>query len=147
MNFIDLDEYIEKKEGKSIPKIFSTEGEKAFRQMEAENLRLLQYIPDSIISMGGGAPCFHDNMTWMNQNGLTVYLKQSPEFLFSRLKNSRGKRPLVSGLSKKELFEYITKTLGDREPCYEQAKLILDSAKLKPKILEAEIMRVLEKLH
>jgi shikimate kinase len=145
MNFIDLDEFIEKKEGKSLPKIFATDGEKAFRQMEAENLRLLENIPASIISLGGGAPCFHDNMSWMNQNGLTVYLKQTPEFLYSRLKSSKGKRPLISGLSKKELLDYINEKLEERSQFYEKARIIIESKNMKARLLEEKIRLFIEK--
>lgn len=144
MNFIDLDEFIEGKEGKSVAKIFAIEGETAFRQMEAENLRLLENIPASVISLGGGAPCFHDNMTWMKQNGITVYLKQTPEYLFSRLKSSKAKRPLISGLNKKELFDYISNKLDERRPYYEEADIVIESEDIKPRIIEAEIRRFLE---
>lgn len=144
MNFIDLDEFIEKKEGKTVAKIFASEGEKAFRQMEAENLRLLENIPASVISLGGGAPCFHDNMNWINKNGLTVYLKQSPEFLYSRLKSSKTKRPLLSGLSKKELYDYISKTLEERKTFYEMAQLVIESKNIKAKMLESAILSFLE---
>lgn len=145
MNFIDLDEFIEGKEGKSVEKIFASEGETAFRIMEAENLRLLENIPASVISLGGGAPCFHNNMTWMKQNGITVYLKQTPEYLFSRLKSSKGKRPLITGLSKKELSDYISNKLEERRQYYEKADIIIESASIKSRLMEAEIRQFLEK--
>jgi len=143
-NFIDLDDFIENKEGKKIREIFAASGEKEFRQIEAENLRLLEKIQNTIISVGGGAPCFHENIEWMNQNGFTVYLKQSPGSLFARLKSSKGKRPLIKGLKKKELYEFIVKNLQERSLYYEQASLIVDSKNLKPKDLEERIRKALE---
>ncbi len=143
-NFIDLDDFIENKEAKKIRHIFAISGEKEFRQIEAENLRLLEKIQDTIVSVGGGAPCYHENIEWMNQNGFTVYLKQSPEFLFTRLKSSKAKRPLIKGLKKKELYEFIVTSLEERSIYYEQAKLVVDSKDLKPKDLEAIIREALE---
>lgn len=143
-NFIDLDDFIENKEGKRIREIFAASGEEEFRQIEAENLRLLEKIRDTIVSVGGGAPCFHENIEWMNQNGFTVYLKQTPEFLFSRLKSSKGKRPLIKGLKKKELYDFIVNSLEERSLYYEKAKLIVDPKDLKPKNLELRIREALE---
>lgn len=138
-NFIDLDEFIETKESKKIKKIFSSYGEEKFRVIEAENLRLLEILKNVVISTGGGAPCFHHNMEWMNRNGLTVYLKHDVESLFYRLKHAKKKRPLIKGMSKSNLFNYIRDTLDSREEYYNQAKIILESKSLKPKDLEAAI--------
>jgi shikimate kinase len=138
-NFIDLDEYIERKESKKISKIFSSYGEEKFRIIEKENLRLLEILGETVISTGGGAPCFHQNMDWMNQNGLTVYLKHDPEDLYSRLKSSRKKRPLISGLTKTKLLEYIKDTLAEREVFYNQAQLIVEAKSIKPKELEDRV--------
>jgi shikimate kinase len=144
LNFIDLDEFIQSKEGKSIRQIFATTGEKEFRQIEAENLRLLEKIEQTIISVGGGAPCFYENMDWMNQRGFTIYLKQSPEFLYSRLKSSKSERPLIKGLKKKELYDFIVESLEERSVFYEKAKLILNAKNLKPKQLQEEIENALK---
>lgn len=135
-NFIDLDQYIESKESKKINKIFSSYGEERFRVIEAENLRLLEILKDVVISTGGGAPCFHDNMDWMNAHGLTVYLKHDAESLYQRLKSARKKRPLISGMSKSKLFNYIRDTLTSREEYYNRANITLEGKSQKAKELE-----------
>ncbi len=142
-NFIDLDRYIESKESKKISKIFSSYGEEKFRIIEAENLRLLEILEDVVISTGGGAACFHENMKWMNENGLTVYLKHDVESLFKRLKSSGKKRPLIEGMSKSKLYNYIRDTLDSREDYYNQARLIIKAEALKPKELEEELKKFL----
>ncbi|MGC9344593.1 MAG: hypothetical protein ACP5E3_17945, partial [Bacteroidales bacterium] len=66
------------------------------------------------------------------------------EFLYSRLKSSKGKRPLLSGLSKKELFEYISEKLEERKEHYEKAHLIIESKNMKAKMLELAVREYLE---
>ena len=63
MNFIDFDHFLEEKEGKSIAKIFEERGEIYFRKKESEYLNeLLQGYDNTIISLGGGTPCYGDAM-------------------------------------------------------------------------------------
>ncbi|MFW5645529.1 MAG: shikimate kinase [Bacteroidota bacterium] len=145
-NFIDLDEFIENKESKKISKIFSSYGENKFRVMEAENLRLLEILKDAVISTGGGAPCFYDNMEWMNTRGITIYLKHDVESLFRRLRASNKKRPLIKGMSKGKLFNYIRETLALREEYYNQSKIIMEDVPLKAKDIEASVKEYLTKM-
>jgi len=81
---MDLDQIIENEEGMSIREIFSQKGEEAFRQIESNALRQLvnrlSSLADNriyVISCGGGTPCFHGNMDWMNEHGVTVWLNPS----------------------------------------------------------------------
>ncbi len=104
--FVDLDELIEEQEGKSIADIFSGDGEDKFREIERDVLRA-QTTPKSIISTGGGAPCFHDNMQWMNESGLTLFLNPGLEVILERVREE-DHRPLLQGdqeLRIRELFE------------------------------------------
>ena len=129
--FIDLDDLIVHKLNKTIPEIFRKEGEDFFRQQEAMVLRSLVNKEKIILSVGGGTPCFHSNMEWMNQHGRTVYLKLEPEALFSRIWFSTTERPLIQGKTEMEVQEYIEKTLQDREKYYLMAGDILDGRSLK----------------
>ncbi len=130
-DFIDLDELIVKKQGRSIAEIFNKEGEKYFRNLESENLKLLERISSTIVSVGGGTPCFNDNMNWMNAEGLTVYLKLDPGAIYMRLKNADKKRPLIAGKSKTEMLEFIHRSLEKREKYYSKAKLIIEAKNLR----------------
>lgn len=122
-HFLDLDSFIEENEGKTIPEIFKLYGESGFRKLEK---KALQSVPDTnniIISTGGGAPCFSNNMELMNKSGLTLYIEGSAELLCERISNSDTERPLVKNLSKGELLDYIKRHLQNRVPFYLQSKL------------------------
>ena len=80
-----------------------------------------------MIATGGGAPCFHDNMQWMNENGITVYLSAKSAELYHRLLTDRENRPLISSLSDIALLEFIMGTLGSRERHYDMAHVKLNA--------------------
>ena len=125
-DFVDMDAWISEKEGLSVPEIFSTKGEAYFRQKETEAIKELSQKEKLVISTGGGAPCSANNMELMNESGLTVYLKLSAAALFSRLKNSKNERPLLSGRSDEEMLAVIEELLNKREPYYSRAGMIID---------------------
>lgn len=130
VSFIDLDSKIEESEGKSVSQIFKERGEEYFRNLEAEALRKTARIRNAVIATGGGAPCFYDNMEWMNENGVTVYLKAEPGELYHRLLKERETRPLLAHMGDVALFDYIMSSLAHREPYYARAafKLPLKTA-------------------
>ena len=124
--FIDLDEWIEKCEGRSVTLIFAESGEPVFRQIESAYLKKLEGTKTAIIATGGGTPCFFDNMDWMKQNGLTLYLRTDPFILFERLKASDRERPLLSGRKDQALLDFIKNTIEKRAVFYENAHLIFE---------------------
>jgi len=124
--FADLDVLIEEREGKTIPSLFAESGEAGFREIERKCLHSLADFPPSIVATGGGTPCFFDNMDWMKQNGLTVYLKMPPEILLERLKKGRDRRPLLKNLNESELYDFIQNRLIEREPFYLRADCTLE---------------------
>lgn len=121
--FIDLDNKIESAEEKSVSEIFRDRGEEYFRTIESEALRKTARIRNAVIATGGGAPCFHHNMKWMNENGITVYLKAEPGELYHRLLKERETRPLVAHLGDVALFDFIMSSLAHREPYYARAAI------------------------
>ena len=129
--FYDLDEVIEKKEGKTISAIFEKEGEDHFRKMEAIALRTFAETDNCVIACGGGTACFNDNMQWMNANGKTIYLLATPQYIFDRVLEEKGKRPLIKKHNEAELLFFIEQKLKEREPFYTQAKKILTVTELK----------------
>jgi shikimate kinase len=124
--FIDLDRKIEEYAKMTIPEIFSQHGEAWFRQTESDLLKSLGSESGAVISTGGGAPCHGDNMSYMLETGLTVYLKLAPAQLLSRLSNAREERPLLKGMKGEELLGFITEKLTLRESWYGKAELIVD---------------------
>lgn len=121
LQFVDMDDYIEKRNFKTIPQIFAEEGETEFRKKERKALEELSEFTDTIIATGGGAPCFFDNVDLMNKSGKTIYLNIDPKILADRLIKSKTERPLIKGKSRKELVEFIDETLRKRNEFYKQA--------------------------
>lgn len=126
LRFYDLDWYIESRFNKKVSEIFAKEGEEGFRKKERNMLHEVAEFEDVVISLGGGAPCFFDNMEYINQQAKTVYLKGTPEVLFQHLMMAKGKRPLLEGKGPEELKAYIEESLQAREPFYSQAKHVYD---------------------
>jgi shikimate kinase len=126
-DFVDTDELIEHKYGKSIPEIFSESGEAAFRRIEQEMLETLLQREYIVISTGGGMPCYHENMKVMSGKGKVVYLRTESGTLAKRLMRSRTERPLIKGKSPEELQLYIEDKLIEREPFYNQAHIVVDT--------------------
>lgn len=121
--FADLDTMIEAGEGKTIAAIFAEDGESGFREKERYYLhRTIDFKSPAIVSTGGGAPCFFDNMDWMNQHGNTIFLDMPVSVLAERLWKGREKRPLLAGLVKQEYEAFISVRLNTRLTFYLQAK-------------------------
>ncbi|MBR1548959.1 MAG: shikimate kinase, partial [Prevotella sp.] len=118
MMFYDLDWYIESRMRKTVSQLFAERGEEGFRQIEYNLLHEVAEFEDVIISCGGGTPCFFDNIDYLNQQGDVVYLKATPEVLYSHLLMAKVERPLLKDKSPEELIAYITQHLGERAPYY-----------------------------
>lgn len=124
--FYDLDWYIEERFRKRVPQIFAEEGEEAFRKKERNMLHEVAEFENVVVSCGGGTPCFFDNIDYMNQAAEVIYLKASPETILSHLKNSKGKRPLLEGMSPDELQTFVTDQIQTREDFYLRARHVVD---------------------
>ena len=123
MQFVDLDDFIEQNEQLSIAKIFELKGEIYFRKKEAEHLlELLNFESNAIISLGGGTPCYGNNMEIIEQNTKSFYLNASIQTIFDRLKTETSQRPLVATIGKENLKEYIAKHLFERTVFYKRAQ-------------------------
>ncbi len=118
--FIDLDAFVEQKEGMAITRIFEEFGEAHFRALETDVLHSFKALPMFIMATGGGTPCFHDNMAWMNDHGTTVFIDPTTEIIAGRLKNERAKRPLLN--AKVDLLTLVEQKLNERRSCYQKAQ-------------------------
>jgi shikimate kinase len=124
--FIDTDKIIELKEGLTISQLFEQKGEAYFRELEKNLLNELSTIDFAVISVGGGLPCFNDNMKILLELGAVFYLERSAKELFQRVKNNISQRPLLADKTETELLSYIEDSLKKRTPYYQQAHFILD---------------------
>ena len=125
MKFIDLDDYISKREKSSISEIFKVKGEIYFRRIESFYLSEILNSKDSIIlSLGGGTPCYSNNMELiLNSEASSIYIKASIKTLVTRLISEKNKRPLVAELENDKLTEFVAKHLFERRFFYEQASI------------------------
>ena len=144
LEFIDLDWYIENRFHQSVSQLFATRGEEGFRKIEQNMLHEVAEFEDVVISAGGGTPCFSDNMEYMNQQGLTVYLKATPEILRTHLRMGKQKRPLIAQKNDEELDIFIRESLDKRESYYNQARLIFDIGLLDNGMRIQESVKALE---
>lgn len=133
--FVDLDELIEEKAGKSISQIFEDLGETGFRELEMKTLQNSFFAHNTIVSTGGGAPCFYNNMAWINTHGISFFIDTPVAILASRLTNAKTPRPLIIGKTQAHLLQYINDKLKQRLPFYNQAHLKLTLADVSPKIV------------
>ena len=126
LGFIELDHLIEQQEGQTIAALFETKGETYFRKAES-NILQSHSQGEWIFSTGGGAPCFFDNMEWMNAHGHTIYLEASPPFLAKRLMPEKDHRPILKNIADDQLENFIIRKLSERKSFYQQAKTILNA--------------------
>ena len=133
LNFVDLDEEIEKVENRTIPTIFETDGEDYFRKVEQQELHKTATIENVVISTGGGAPCFFDNANFINANGTSIFIDVSPQEIAKRVSKGPNNRPLLNGVN--SLEEEITTKRNQRLPFYFKATHTLSGDRLQVKEL------------
>jgi shikimate kinase len=114
--FIDLDIYIEKKEKKSVSDIFKNKGEIYFRLIEHKYLKEILISDQKVVlSLGGGTPCYADNMNLINTaNTISFYLQTSIKVLVDRLTKEKDDRPLIASLEDNKISEFVAKHLFER---------------------------------
>ena len=119
--FMDLDHHIETAEQQTITEIFARQGEMGFRTLEQKHLHALADLPASVIALGGGTPCFFDNMAWINRHGQSICLQVPLETLIQRLQRKINQRPLLAQLPAEEWPAFLEDLQRQRAPFYEQA--------------------------
>ncbi len=129
--FIDLDNYIEGRFRQTIKEIFAENGEARFREIERNMLHEVADFENVIVACGGGTPCFFDNMEYMNEHGVTVFLDTPIDKLHSRLMRGRHKRPLIAQKNDEELRDFIIEALAKRMEHYGKARVKFSADKLE----------------
>ena len=134
--FMDLDDLIVKKAGKSIPDIFSQDGEAAFRQLEARILRqqVEKYAESTVVlALGGGAVTTPASAALLHEKTVCIYLRATLDTLLGRLAGETAGRPLAD--------DAMAARLASREPLYEEtAHVIIDTDGLAPDEVADEII-------
>jgi shikimate kinase len=121
--FVDADDALEERAGRTIAEIFAADGEEAFRDLETEVLQELLARDDApVIASGGGVVVREANRRLLTDNDevLVVWLNASPAFLASRIeqKAQKAHRPLLAGdAAPREVLERLS---AERGPLYEE---------------------------
>ena len=123
--FLDLDQEIEVKANDSVSNLFEQLGEAEFRILEKSALHACEGMGTAIIATGGGAPCYFDNMEWMNAKGRSIYLETPVGILAQRLRQEQHLRPLLKGVQANLLERRIAALIEHRAPFYLRAHEVL----------------------
>ncbi len=133
-DFIDMDEYIQKKAGRSIPEIFAEKGEDYFREIESRAVKELA-LTGNVVACGGGAMLKSKNAKAAAENGIVVYMEENFETCYERIRNDPC-RPIAVNNTK----ESLNGIYSDRVPVYEANSQIKIKCKASP-AETAEIIR------
>jgi shikimate kinase len=145
LNFeaLDLDDYIVSHENSSINTIFKERGEIYFRKKERFYLdKVLKEEDNLILALGGGTPCYGDNMNLIVASSKSVYLRGNIPTLVSRLSNAQEERPLIATLAPDQLNEFVAKHLFERRNFYEQADFTVSIDQKTVEEITEEIYRL-----
>lgn len=124
--FLDTDQMIEEKTGMPISNFFESKGEKVFRHLEDEAIRETVLFEKAIVATGGGLPMHSNNMQWLTQHGITIYLQWQESQLISFLLTNRASRPLLSKLADDDASAKIKNLIAERSPIYDQAAMTIE---------------------
>ena len=150
--FMDLDDLVVKKAGKSIPDIFAQDGEPAFRQLEAQVLRktVEKYAESTaVLALGGGAVLAPSSAALLHEKTVCIYLRASLETLLARLEGETAGRPLLQEIPDQVGDDVmpgpdrvsVSARLAAREPIYEKtAHVVIDTDGLSPDEVADEII-------
>jgi shikimate kinase len=135
--FVDTDELIETRTGRTIPQIFAQDGEPHFRALEREVVQQLGETHKLVISTGGGLPTNQANLDSLKQHALVVCLWASAEKIYERVR-SQTHRPL---LQTADPFAKIQELLAARAPFYRQADVLLNTDNRSARQVAAQIVQ------
>lgn len=139
--FFDLDDEIAKRVGTSIPDFISQQGEGNFRIREKETLReICSTSSKFVLATGGGTACFHFNMDFMNNHGVSIFLDVSPGDLALRIMDQgMEKRPLLKSYDQMDLIQELRDLKANRLPFYSQATVQLSDNQINIDMIIAQL--------
>ncbi len=139
LNFIDIDNEIEKKLGTTITKIFEDKGEDFFRKVEEKITLKNLKLNDSVISLGGGAFLNENIRKEVLKSHISFWLNWNKNILLERIKNSK-KRPLAINSSDAQIIDLIQK----RSNIYEKALFEIKCDNLNKNEVVNKIIKIYE---
>ncbi len=138
--FIDTDEEVVRRAGRTIPEIFAAEGEAHFRRLEAEVIRGAG-IDGAVVALGGGAVGEPGAIEALLETGEVIYLEATPALLLTRV-GDPASRPLLAGLDAEGRLEKLSGLLEARMPFYRRARITVDGSGTTDEVVE----RILDEL-
>lgn len=137
LRFVDMDQMIEQREGRSIARIFEKDGEPYFRKVEKDVAKEVSEYGGVVIAAGGGVVLDQENVDSLKRNGLMICLSASPEVILERTKGYIH-RPL---LNVEDPRKKVVELLEYRAPFYAKAHYHIDTSRLS---IEEVVQKVLE---
>jgi len=122
-DYLDTDDLIQSRAGRTITEIFAADGEPAFRKLESELVKELAARTKAVISTGGGLPVNPDNLASLKTHALVVCLWASPETIWERVKHQTH-RPLLHDPNPQQKIRAL---LAMRKPFYKQADVLVNT--------------------
>lgn len=145
--FLDADDEIERRVGRTIGEIFATDGEAAFRELERRTMADLLADEDLVIAAGGGAVLADETRDRMRRCGPTVYLRVTAETAVRRIADDATTATRRPALTTLDPLAEMTAILQEREPLYREcATLILEADRRDAHELAAEIVELLDRV-
>jgi shikimate kinase len=139
--FLDMDAVIEGEQGISIPQIFKTRGEAAFRSLEADLVGRLARRSGCVVATGGGTIANPKNLAILQTCGTVITLTADPQTILSRV-GSAEDRPMLAGDDKEAR---IAALMEQRAQAYAQADITIDTSRLTVDEAARYIINVLRK--
>ena len=121
--FLDTDDLIEARTGKTIAEIFAQQGEPQFRELERLVVEELASRTKTVIATGGGLPVHGDNLEKLKSHSLTICLWSSPEKIYEQVRY-QSHRPLLNDPNP---LAKIRQLLNARKPFYRLADVLVNT--------------------
>lgn len=144
LQFFDLDEQIEKREGALVRQIILEKGETYFREVEHQVLQKLSSHNNCVISCGGGAPMFYNNIDLMKSTGIVVWINTDLHLIAKRIAQNITRRPLFMGLNEEEILNKLHQIFTLRKKNYAKADLVAEINVVHNNSLTSVIQRVIK---
>ncbi|MFP9117180.1 shikimate kinase [Flavobacterium sp. RNTU_13] len=145
IDYLDLDEIIEKNTGKTVSQLFEEEGEIKFRLLEHQTLKeVVEKNTDFVLALGGGTPCYANNhLLLQHSDVVSVYLKTGIDEVIRRVTAQGNTRPLLAGKMPQELKEFVGQHIFERSYFYNHAQYTVVTDAKTPEIVAEEILRLI----
>ncbi|RKY87906.1 shikimate kinase [candidate division KSB1 bacterium] len=147
--FIDIDNIIEKKAGKTIKEIFDEEGASYFREIEKEALKEILGLKNIVVSLGGGTLIDDENLMSVKKSGKLIHLSAEPSEIWRRVKDSEKKLLLKGAILDEsdieKIYSRISVLIDLRKKGYNQSDFSIKTDKKSPEEIIIDIMKFLNK--